>query len=66
MNKSQLSQIKLASLEVLDAREKKIIQERVGPPTRTLQQVADTFGLSRERVRQIEDGAFEKLKPASS
>jgi RNA polymerase sigma-32 factor len=30
----------------------------------TLQEIANTFSISRERVRQIEEGALKKLKSA--
>ncbi|OLC29476.1 MAG: hypothetical protein AUH91_00080 [Verrucomicrobia bacterium 13_1_40CM_4_54_4] len=66
MTKSQLLQIDLGSLDILDEREKRVIQERIGPPVRSLEEVAKRFGLSRERVRQIENSADEKLKHSSN
>ena len=49
----------------LNEREQKIIRERrlKEDPT-TLEDLADEFGVSRERIRQIEVRAFEKLQEA--
>ncbi len=52
----------------LTPRERTIIEERFGlhgDNERTLQDIADEFGLSRERVRQIEKVALEKLQRAA-
>ena len=51
------------SLDVLDKRERHIITERMlrDEPT-NLSALGKAYGLSRERVRQIEFRAFEKLK----
>ena len=49
----------------LTDRHKKIIILRYGldgENPRSLQKVADLFGLSRERIRQLEREAFRKLK----
>jgi RNA polymerase sigma-32 factor len=53
------------ALEVLSARERRIFESRhlVEIPI-TLEQLADEFSLSRERVRQIETRAFEKVQKA--
>jgi RNA polymerase sigma-32 factor len=53
------------ALTVLDARERRIFEARrlVDEPT-TLEQLAAEFGVSRERVRQIEARAFEKVQRA--
>jgi RNA polymerase primary sigma factor len=52
-------------LSVLTAREARILRLRYGlqdGQTRTLHQVAQKFGLSRERIRQIEREALAKLR----
>ena len=47
----------------LNDRERKIIQERIlDESPRTLQELADDFGISRERVRQLEANALGKLR----
>ena len=49
----------------LDERERRIIAGRYGlggVPKRTLTQLGQQFGISKERVRQIEDGARAKLR----
>jgi len=55
----------LRALEQLDYRERRILELRYGlhdNRTRTLEEVGKAFGISRERVRQIEKEALEKLK----
>lgn len=52
----------------------KVLEERFGvrptrstpaiPPQKTLRQVADVFGVTKERVRQIQNKALEKLRQA--
>jgi len=57
-NKERLSKI-------LNDKEKMVITLRFGIPdddSLTLQQIADLMGLTRERVRQIEKQALEKLR----
>lgn len=49
----------------LDARERRIIQLRFGldgGEAQTLQEIGESLGLSRERVRQIETRALEKMR----
>ena len=56
-------------LEELDAREKKIISQRFGfdgGKRKTLQQVGKKLGVSRERIRQLENIALSKLRLALS
>jgi len=54
-------------LEELDPRERKIISSRFGlggDPPRTLEEVGKRFGVTRERIRQLQNGALAKLKRA--
>jgi RNA polymerase primary sigma factor len=56
-------------LEELDDREKKIISQRFGfegGKRKTLQQVGESLGVSRERIRQLESAALSKLRRALS
>jgi RNA polymerase sigma-32 factor len=49
----------------LNDRERRIIQDRILCETpRTLQELADNYGISRERVRQVEKSALNKIKDA--
>ncbi|SHJ41247.1 RNA polymerase, sigma 32 subunit, RpoH [Shimia gijangensis] len=51
------------SLEVLNDREKDILtQRRLSESTVTLEDLSAQYGVSRERIRQIEVRAFEKLQ----
>ena len=53
------------SMEVLNEREKHILNERrLKEEPATLEQLSKVYGISRERVRQIEARAFEKLQRA--
>jgi RNA polymerase sigma-32 factor len=53
------------ALSVLNDRERRIFQaRRLAEDPVTLEQLADEFGVSRERVRQIEVRAFEKVQKA--
>jgi len=52
-------------LETLDDRERKIVSERNGwndGRLKTLEEIGDELGITRERVRQIESRAMRKLK----
>ena len=53
------------ALDELNDRERHIIQERrLSDNPRTLEDLGEEYGISRERVRQIENRAFEKLQKA--
>ncbi|MEE8371357.1 MAG: RNA polymerase sigma factor RpoH [Sphingomonadales bacterium] len=53
------------AMEVLNEREKHILSERkLKDSPSTLEQLSVVYGISRERVRQIEVRAFEKLQKA--
>lgn len=52
-----------SAMECLNDRERSIIQtRRLSEPPLTLDEVSDNLGISRERVRQIENSAFAKLQ----
>src|SRR4029077_11006450 len=54
-------------LEVLDPREKKIISQRFGldgGEPKTLEDVSKDFGITRERIRQLQNLALAKLRRA--
>jgi len=49
----------------LNDKERFVIEQRVTADTpKTLQEIADHFAISRERVRQIEEGALKKMRNA--
>jgi len=51
------------ALQKLNEKERYIIEQRVAAEEpQTLQEIAEYFSISRERVRQIEEGARKKLK----
>src|SRR5207253_8619107 len=53
------------ALSVLNDRERRIFEaRRLADDPITLEELADEFGVSRERVRQIEVRAFEKIQSA--
>ncbi|HBG05891.1 MAG: RNA polymerase subunit sigma-70 [Geobacteraceae bacterium GWC2_58_44] len=59
----QLEQGVASALQNLNEKERFVIERRVASESpMTLQEIADHFSLSRERVRQIEDGALKKMK----
>jgi len=52
-------------LEILPQRQKEVIERRfglVGSTPETLQKIGDDFGVTRERIRQIEFESFQKLE----
>ena len=54
-----------ALLQTLTPREGEILRQRCGMADgreRTLEEVGQTFGLTRERIRQVEAGAMRKLR----
>lgn len=61
---SQLSSQTQRALASLNEREKRIIEARILTDSpKTLQDLADEYGISRERVRQLEKNALNKIKP---
>jgi RNA polymerase sigma-32 factor len=53
------------ALDVLNPRERRIFEaRRLSDEPVTLEQLSEEFGVSRERVRQIEVRAFEKVQAA--
>jgi RNA polymerase sigma-32 factor len=55
-----------AAIEVLNGRERQIFEARyLADAPETLEVLAERFGVSRERVRQIEVRAFEKVRKAT-
>ncbi|MCP4433809.1 MAG: RNA polymerase sigma factor RpoH [Gammaproteobacteria bacterium] len=60
-NRAQLTE----ALGNLDARSKSIVSRRwLSEPKATLQELADEYGVSAERIRQIEKNAFNSMKTA--
>ncbi|MBL6641639.1 MAG: RNA polymerase sigma factor RpoH [PS1 clade bacterium] len=55
----------LAAMQGLNERERDILMaRRLADPPKTLEELSGEFDVSRERIRQIETRAFEKLKKA--
>ncbi len=53
----------MTAMEALNDREKDIlVQRRLSDQPVTLEELSDSYGVSRERIRQIEVRAFEKLQ----
>ena len=60
---SQLERNVSGALDRLNEKERFVIEHRVvSDEPMTLQEIADRFSISRERVRQIEEGALKKMK----
>jgi RNA polymerase sigma-32 factor len=56
----------IAAIDVLNGRERHIFEARhLADEPLTLEQLAEQFNVSRERVRQIEVRAFEKVRKAA-
>ena len=56
----------VAAIEVLDDRERRIFEARhLADEPQTLEDLAEVFNVSRERIRQIEARAFEKVRKAA-
>src|SRR6059058_5559069 len=69
MAEDQESQVRhdllIAAMESLNDREKHILMERrLADEPKTLEELSQVYGVSRERIRQIEVRAFEKLQAA--
>ena len=61
----QRRQALAGAIEVLNPRERRIFEARfLSEPSVRLEDLATRFGVSRERVRQIENRAFEKVRAA--
>ncbi|MCP3689143.1 MAG: RNA polymerase sigma factor RpoH [Gammaproteobacteria bacterium] len=57
------SQLLAKAVEKLDERSKSIVSRRwLSEPKATLQELADEYGVSAERIRQIESNAFKSIK----
>jgi len=55
----------VTALDNLNEREKHILMERrLADDPKTLEELSQVYGVSRERIRQIEVRAFEKLQAA--
>ena len=53
----------MAAMDVLNERERDVLTERrLAEPAVTLEELSERYGVSRERIRQIEVRAFEKLQ----
>ena len=55
----------MAAIETLDERSRDIVESRwLTEDKQTLHELADTYGVSAERIRQIEVAAIKKLRGA--
>ena len=69
VGKEDLSQSIYASLRTLKPKEEKVLRLRYGlgdTETHTLEEIGKSFSLTRERIRQIEAGALQKLRATES
>lgn len=58
-------QVLLSAMQGLNERERNILMaRRLADPPKTLEELSQDYDVSRERIRQIEARAFEKLKKA--
>ena len=67
-NKNHLDELD-DMLEVLDERETEIIDSRFGlngKKVMTLEEISHNFGVSRERIRQVQNAAIGKMRKALS
>jgi RNA polymerase sigma-32 factor len=63
---NQRRQALAGAMEVLNPRERSILEARfLSEPTVRLEDLATRYGISRERVRQIENRALEKVRAAA-
>jgi len=52
-----------AAMQTLNDKERYIIEQRItADDPQTLQEIADHFGISRERIRQLEERALQKMR----
>lgn len=52
-----------SALAILNERERRIVHDRIlSDEPKTLQEIADNYGITRERVRQLEANALSKLR----
>jgi RNA polymerase sigma-32 factor len=59
----QLQQLVSSAVSKLTEKEQFVVNKRItADEPMTLQEIADNFGISRERVRQIEENALKKIK----
>jgi RNA polymerase sigma-32 factor len=64
--KDHRRQALIAAIDVLDDRERRIFEARhLADEPLTLEELAEKFKVSRERIRQIEARAFEKVRKAA-